>query len=133
MYQTKMANNLFHPPQLDYSESTGKKYDKIPRDDFLRMSSSPDNFGGLLDCSHLIGGSKFEKHSDDRAEGHHQINVTYRRWVDENRKEVEAESEGLLIMTHHYVKFDGVWKLCGTTAHGRLGDLKLDKVFRGFA
>ncbi|KAL2851924.1 hypothetical protein BJY01DRAFT_244858 [Aspergillus pseudoustus] len=81
---------------LDYSESTCKKYDKIPRADFL-------------------------------------INVTYRRWVDENRKEVEAKSEGLLIMTHHYVKIDGVWKLSGTTAHGRLGDLKLDKVFRGFA
>lgn len=96
----------------------------------MKMTMRPDNLGGLLDCIHVIGTSKFEKHADDKADGHHQVYVTYRRWTNMDKKEVEVESEGLLIMTHHYSKIDGVWKLCGTTPHGRLGDLKLDKVFR---
>ncbi|OQU99098.1 hypothetical protein CLAIMM_04785 [Cladophialophora immunda] len=115
---------------LDYTEQFGTKFDKIPRADFMKMTVRPDNLGGLLDCIHIVGGSKFEKHSDDKADGHHQIYVVYKRWTNMEKKEVEMETEGLLIMTHHYTKIDGVWKLCGTTPHTRLGNFRAGEIFR---
>lgn len=106
------------------------KFENMSKADFMKLTTRPDNMGGLLDCIHIIGTSKFEKFSDEKAEGHHQVYVYYRRWTDKDKKEVEVDSEGLLIMTHHYIKIDGVWKLNGTTPRPRLGDLKLAQVFK---
>jgi scytalone dehydratase len=108
----------------------GTKFEKMPKADFLKRATNPTNLGGLIDCSHIIGSSQYEKLSDNEALGHHQIYVRYVRWTDDEKKTVEVASEGLIIMTHSYEKFDGGWKLVGTCPQPRLGDLNAGKIFK---
>lgn len=95
----------------------------------MKMSNHPNRLGGLVDCIHHIGASKFERHSPDLVTGHHQIRVEYKRFTSMDKKEVEAEGSGLTMMLHTYKKIDGVWKLSGVKPLNRLSAFNYDRIF----
>lgn len=121
-----------YPPnltQLDYSEAFGTTYDNISASEFMKMSNHPNRLGGLVDCIHHIGASKFTRNGPDSVTGHHQVRVEYKRFTSMEKKEIEAEGSGLTIMLHTYKKTDGEWKLAIIKPTNRLSAFNYDKIF----
>ena len=93
------------------------------------MSDHPNRLGGIVDCIHHVGVSKYDRTGPDTVTGHHQVRTEYRRWKTMERKEVEATGEGLTVMLHFYRKVDGVWKLEGVKPLTRMNDFNFEKIF----
>ncbi|KAF2098680.1 NTF2-like protein [Rhizodiscina lignyota] len=115
---------------LDYSDAFGTKYENISASAFLKMSSHPKRLGGLVDCIHLIGSSKFKRTGPNSVTGYHQIRTEYKRWKTMDKKEVEATGQGLAMMLHFYEKIDGKWKLAGTKPTGRMSEFNFENIFK---
>lgn len=58
---------------LDYSEAFGQKPMTLPREDFMKLSNNENRLGGIVDCIHHIGGSKYDRTGEDSVTGYHQV------------------------------------------------------------
>lgn len=58
---------------LDYSDAFGQKPITMPRDAFMELSDNKNRLGGIVDCIHHIGGSKYDRTGPDSVTGFHQV------------------------------------------------------------
>jgi scytalone dehydratase len=97
---------------------------------YVCQASDPNVLGDpLLKTQHFIGGTKWEKVSDDEITGYHQLRVPHQRYKDSSMKEVVVKGHAHSFNTHWYKKVDGVWKFAGLCPDIRWSEYDFDKVF----
>jgi scytalone dehydratase len=102
----------------------------MPADEFVAMASSQQVLGDpLLKTQHFIGGTKWERISDDEVVGWHQLRVPHQRYKDDTFKEVTIKGHAHSTNQHWYRKVDGVWKFAGLCPDIRWGEFDFDKIF----
>ena len=102
----------------------------MPAEEFIAMISNPAVLGNpLLKTQHFIGGTKWEKVSDDEIIGYHQLRVPHQKYTDATLKEVAVKGHAHSTNTHWYKKIDGVWKFAGLDPNIRWSEYDFDKVF----
>ncbi|KAH7139062.1 Scytalone dehydratase-domain-containing protein [Dendryphion nanum] len=81
-----------HAPEttLDYSGAFGQKPVTLSKDAFIKLSSGRNLLGGIVDCIHRIGGSKYDRTGPDSVTGCHQVRTEYKRYKLMDKQEVEA-------------------------------------------
>jgi scytalone dehydratase len=100
--------------RIDYRSFLNKLWEEMPADEFVQMASDPHVLGDpTLKTQHFIGGTKWEKVSDDEIIGHHQLRVPHQRYTDESMKEVAVKGHAHSYNLHWYKKVNGVWKFAG--------------------
>lgn len=116
--------------RVDYRSFLDKAWDALPADDFIAMASEPTVLGDpLLMTQHFIGGTRWEKTSDEDMIGYHQLRVPHQRFTDESRKQVAVKGHAHSFNLHWYKKVDGVWKFAGLCPKIRWYEYDFDKVF----
>jgi len=99
-------------------------------DDFVAMASDPSVLGDkTLRTQHFIGGTKWERVSDDEVIGWHQLRVPHQRYTDETQKTVKMKGHAHSTNKHWYKKVDGVWKFAGLSPDIRWGEYDFDQIF----
>ncbi|KAG6362433.1 hypothetical protein INS49_010663 [Diaporthe citri] len=117
---------------VDYTEVTGKKWDALPKEEFVGMVSSAGFVGDpLVDTQHFIGGSKFERTGEDSVTGFHQLRAAHQRYTGPDKKTVEAKGHGHALIRHYYRRVDGNWKLAGLKPTVRWNEFEFEKIFKG--
>ena len=102
----------------------------MPAKEFIAMASDPKVLGSKkLKTQHFIGGTKWEKVSDDEIIGWHQLRVPHQVYTDESLKEVKVKGHAHSTNQHWYKKVDGVWKFAGLNPDIRWSEFDFDKVF----
>ena len=125
---TKQTNQL--PIQIDYRSFLDKIWEAMPAEEFVKMASDPNVLGDpLLKTQHFIGGTKWEKVSDDEMIGYHQLRVPHQKYTDESQKHVAVKGHAHSYNKHWYRKVDGVWKFAGLSPDIRWFEYDFDKVF----
>lgn len=116
--------------QVDYRSFLDKMWEAMPSDEFVIMASNPAVLGNpLLKTQHFIGGTKWEKVSDDEIIGWHQLRVPHQKYKDATMKEVAVKGHAHSTNQHWYKKVDGVWKFAGLSPNIRWSEYDFDKVF----
>ena len=99
-------------------------------DDFITMIKSPNVLGDpLLKTQHFIGGTRWEKVSEQEIVGHHQLRVPHQRYTDATMTTVKTKGHAHSTNKHWYKKVDGVWKFAGLTPDIRWGEYDFDRIF----
>lgn len=103
----------------------------MPAADFLAMASSPAVLGDVtLKTQHFIGGTRWEKVSDDLIVGWHQLRVPHQKYTDDTMKEVKVKGHAHGTNKHWYRRGeDGMWKFGGLAPEIRWCEYDFDKVF----
>ncbi|KAF2720446.1 Scytalone dehydratase [Polychaeton citri CBS 116435] len=116
--------------RIDYRSFLNKLWEAMPAEDFVKMASDPNVLGDpRLKTQHFIGGTKWEKVSDDEIIGYHQLRVPHQKYKDYDLKEVLVKGHAHSHNTHWYKKIDGVWKFAGLDPNIRWSEYDFDKVF----
>jgi len=116
--------------RIDYRSFLDKMWEAMPAEEYVTMASDPNVLGNpLLMTQHFIGGSRWEKVSDDEVIGYHQLRVPHQRYTDETRTAVAVKGHAHSHNTHWYKKVDGVWKFAGLCPDIRWGEYDFDRVF----
>lgn len=116
--------------RIDYRSFLDKMWEAMPADEFVAMASDPNVLGNpLLMTQHFIGGSRWEKVSDDEVIGYHQLRVPHQRYTDASRTAVAVKGHAHSHNTHWYKKVDGMWKFAGLCPDIRWGEYDFDRVF----
>lgn len=103
----------------------------MPAAAFVAMASSPTVLGDpRLKTQHFIGGTRWEKVSDDNITGYHQLRVPHQRYRDEACTEVEIKGHAHSANTHWYRRVDGVWKFAGLKPEIRWFEYDFEKMFQ---
>ena len=120
--------------QIDYTHVMGKKFERMPVDEYIAMISDPGFLGDpLLQAQHLVGMSKWEKLDDDFIVGHHQMRAAHMRYTDETRAHEEMRGHSHASNEHYYRRMpDGTWKFAGLKPSIRWNESNFRHVFRGF-
>lgn len=104
----------------------------MPAEEYLAMISSESVLGDrLLRTQHFIGGSRWQRVSDDEVVGWHQMRVPHQRYRDESQTEVMVKGHAHSTNKHWYRKVGGEWKLAGLAPEIRWYEYDFDKVFAG--
>lgn len=94
------------------------------------MASDPKVLGNpLLKTQHFIGGTRWEKVSDDEIIGWHQLRVPHQKYTDATMTEVAVKGHAHSTNQHWYRKIDGVWKFAGLNPEIRWSEFDFDRVF----
>ena len=102
----------------------------MPADEYIRMISSYSVLGNpLLKTQHFIGGTKWERVSDDEVIGWHQLRVPHQRYTDLTMTKVAVKGHAHSTNKHWYKKINGVWKFAGLAPEIRWHEYDFDKVF----
>lgn len=102
----------------------------MPAAEFITMASSPTVLGNpLLKTQHFIGGTRWEKVSDEEIIGWHQLRVPHQRYTDATMTEVAVKGHAHSTNQHWYRKIDGVWKFAGLNPEIRWSEYDFDRVF----
>lgn len=102
----------------------------MPANEFIAMASSQEVLGDpLLMTQHFIGGTKWEKVSEDEIVGWHQLRVPHQRYTDASRTAVAVKGHAHSTNQHWYKKVDGEWKFAGLNPNIRWGEYDFDQVF----
>lgn len=102
----------------------------MPAAEFIQMASDPKVLGNpLLKTQHFIGGTKWEKVSDDEIIGWHQLRVPHQKYTDATMTEVQVKGHAHSTNQHWYRKIDGEWKFAGLNPEIRWSEFDFDKVF----
>lgn len=118
---------------MDYTNVTGQKWEAMQPDEYIAMVSDEGFMGDpLVQMQHLVGMSKWEKHSDDFIVGHHQLRVGTVRFRDATQTAEEMKGHSHASNTHYYRKVDGVWKFAGLRPEVRWNEYDFEHVFAGF-
>lgn len=117
-YDTKDWNRLskcIAPTlRIDYRSFLNKLWEEMPAEEFIKMASDPHVLGDpTLKTQHFIGGTKWEKVSDDEIIGHHQLRVPHQKYTDETCTTVMVKGHAHSYNHHWYKKINGVWKFAG--------------------
>ncbi|KAF2276975.1 Scytalone dehydratase [Westerdykella ornata] len=116
--------------RIDYRSFLNKLWEAMPADEFVTMVSDKAVLGDpLLMTQHFIGGTRWEKVSDDEMVGYHQLRVPHQRYTDASRTHVALKGHAHSSNTHWYKKVEGVWKFAGLNPEIRWGEYDFDKVF----
>ncbi|KAH8158310.1 hypothetical protein CIB48_g9937 [Xylaria polymorpha] len=116
--------------RIDYRSFLDKLWEAMPAEEYISMVSSPDVLGDpLLMTQHFIGGTKWERVSDDEIIGVHQLRVPHQRYTDASRSQVAVKGHAHSTNTHWYKKIDGVWKFAGLDPQIRWFEYDFDRVF----
>lgn len=119
--------------QIDYAGVNNAKFVDLPADEFITMMKNPLFLGDPnIDSQHMLGVSKWERHSDTEITGHHQSRAAHQRWND-GRKTVAAKGHGHGVVIASYKKVDSQWKWAGIKTLVRWNEHEFDKVFLGTA
>lgn len=104
----------------------------MPAAEFIAMISDMAVLGDKrLKTQHFIGGTCWEKISDDEIVGWHQLRVPHQRYKDDALKEVEVKGHAHSTNQHWYKKVNGQWKFAGLAPDIRWTEYNFDKVFAG--
>lgn len=96
----------------------------MPAADFVAMASSKNVLGDpLVKTQHFIGGTKWERVSDDEVIGWHQLRVPHQKYTDSSMKEVAVKGHAHSTNKHWYKKIDGVWKFAGLSPDIRYNEI----------
>jgi hypothetical protein len=102
----------------------------MPAEEFVAMASDPAVLGNpLLKTQHFIGGTRWEKVSEDEMIGYHQLRVPHQRYTDETMSKVAVKGHAHSFNLHWYKKVDGEWKFAGLNPDIRWFEYDFDKVF----
>jgi len=116
--------------RIDYRSFLNKIWEAMPADDFVAMASDAHVLGDpLLRTQHFIGGTKWEKVSDDEIIGYHQLRVPHQKFSDATLAHVAIKGHAHSANTHWYKKVEGVWKFAGLNPDIRWGEYEFDKIF----
>jgi scytalone dehydratase len=116
--------------KIDYTSFLNKSWESMPAEEFVAMASDPAVLGNpLLKTQHFIGGTRWEKVSDDEMIGYHQLRVPHQRYTDETRSQVAVKGHAHSFNKHWYKKVDGEWKFAGLCPDIRWFEYDFDKVF----
>ncbi|CAL3965573.1 hypothetical protein PZA11_002489 [Diplocarpon coronariae] len=116
--------------RVDYRSFLDKMWEAMPSDDFITMASNPAVLGNpLLKTQHFIGGTRWEKLSDEEIVGWHQLRVPHQKYRDASMKEVACKGHAHSTNQHWYRRVDGVWKFAGLSPDIRWSEYDFDKVF----
>jgi len=116
--------------RIDYRSFLGKLWEAMPAEEYLKMASDPNVLGDpLLMTQHFIGGTYYEKVSEDEAIGYHQLRVPHQRYTDATRTQVAVKGHAHSHNTHWYKKVDGEWKFAGLNPNIRWGEYDFDAIF----
>jgi len=116
--------------RIDYRSFLDKLWEAMPADEFLAMISDVSLLGNpLLRTQHFIGGTRWEKVSDDEVIGYHQLRVPHQVYTDASLSEVAVTGHAHSANKHWYLKVDGVWKFAGLSPNIRWFEGNFDKVF----
>lgn len=116
--------------QIDYRKFLDKMWEAMPAEEFVAMASSPEVLGDkTLRTQHFIGGTKWEKASDDEIIGWHQLRVPHVKFSDESMKTEVVKGHAHSTNQHWYKKIDGVWKFAGLSPDIRWSEHDFDKIF----
>ena len=103
----------------------------MPAEEFVTMASDPKVLGNpLLKTQHFIGGTKWEKVSDEEIIGWHQLRVPHQKYTDATMSEVAVKGHAHSTNQHWYKKIDGEWKFAGLNPEIRWSEFDFDKVFQ---
>jgi len=116
--------------RIDYRSFLDKIWEAMPAEEFVTMASDPKVLGNpLLKTQHFIGGTKWEKVSDDEIVGWHQLRVPHQKYTDATMTEVAVKGHAHSTNQHWYRKIDGEWKFAGLNPNIRWSEFDFDKVF----
>ncbi|KAF2017709.1 Scytalone dehydratase [Aaosphaeria arxii CBS 175.79] len=116
--------------KIDYRSFLDKEWEAMPAEEFVLMASDPSVLGNpLLKTQHFIGGTRWEKVSEDEMLGYHQLRVPHQRYTDETMKKVAVKGHAHSFNLHWYKKIDGVWKFAGLCPDIRWFEYDFDQVF----
>lgn len=102
----------------------------MPADEFIAMISDKAVLGDkCLKTQHFIGGTCWEKISDDEVVGTHQLRVPHQRYTDETLTSVEVKGHAHSTNKHWYKRIDGQWKFAGLAPDIHWCEYDFDKVF----
>ena len=126
----KLSTCIAPTLRIDYRSFLNKLWEAMPAEEFVAMASDKNVLGNpLLMTQHFIGGTKWEKVSDDEIIGYHQLRVPHQKYTDETRSKVAVKGHAHSYNTHWYKKVNGVWKFAGLNPDIRWGEYDFDKVF----
>jgi scytalone dehydratase len=115
---------------IDYRSFLNKIWEAMPAEEFVAMASDPHVLGDpLLRTQHFIGGTKWERVSDDEIIGYHQLRVPHQRYADDSLTKVALKGHAHSANKHYYKKVEGVWKFAGLNPDIRWGEYEFDKIF----
>jgi scytalone dehydratase len=115
---------------VDYRSFLDKEWEAMPAAEFLTMASDPAVLGNpLLKTQHFIGGTRWEKVSDDEIIGWHQLRVPHQKYTDSTMSTVAVKGHAHSTNKHWYKKVDGEWKFAGLSPDIRWFEYDFDKVF----
>ncbi|KAF1825493.1 Scytalone dehydratase [Dissoconium aciculare CBS 342.82] len=127
---TRLSKCIAPTLRVDYRSFLNKIWEAMPAADFLAMASDPLVLGDpLLRTQHFIGGTKWERVSDDEIIGYHQLRVPHQRYTDASLTKVLIKGHAHSANTHYYKKVEGVWKFAGLNPDIRWGEYEFDKIF----
>ncbi|EHA52765.1 succinate dehydrogenase flavoprotein subunit [Pyricularia oryzae] len=116
--------------RIDYRSFLDKLWEAMPAEEFVGMVSSKQVLGDpTLRTQHFIGGTRWEKVSEDEVIGYHQLRVPHQRYKDTTMKEVTMKGHAHSANLHWYKKIDGVWKFAGLKPDIRWGEFDFDRIF----
>jgi scytalone dehydratase len=127
---TRLSKCIAPTLRIDYRSFLNKIWESMPADEFVKMASDPKVLGDpTLMTQHFIGGTKWEKVSDDEIIGYHQLRVPHQKYTDASRAHVAVKGHAHSYNTHWYKKVNGVWKFAGLNPDIRWFEYDFDKVF----
>jgi scytalone dehydratase len=104
----------------------------MPATDFMAMITDDDFLGDpCVATQHLLGATRWERVSDTKVIGHHQLRAAHIVYTTAERKEVKLKGHSHATNEHYYTKVDGVWKFAGLKPKVRMNEHEFEKVFKG--
>ncbi|KAJ5035557.1 uncharacterized protein L3040_008023 [Drepanopeziza brunnea f. sp. 'multigermtubi'] len=117
---------------IDYT-SIGKAclWPKMSAAAFVKMVSSPNFLGNpCLETQHLLGARRYERVSDSRIIGYHQIRAAHQVYTTPALEEVRHKGHVHASNVHYYAKVNGEWKFAGLKPTVRWSEHEFERVFR---
>ncbi|KAH7336418.1 putative scytalone dehydratase [Rhexocercosporidium sp. MPI-PUGE-AT-0058] len=123
-----LAPSLF----VDYTDIGKKCWPAMHAAEFLAMIKNDDFLGDpCIKTQHLLGAHYWERVSDTRVIGHHQIRAAHQVYTGPDLQEVKLRGHSHATNTHYYTKVDGEWKFAGLKPTVRWNEHEFEKVFQG--
>jgi len=123
-----LATNLL----VDYTAIGKSLWPRMPAADFLVMASHDDFLGDpCVKTQHLMGATRWERVSETKVVGHHQLRAAHQVYTDSSLKEVKLRGHSHATNEHYYEKVEGVWKFAGLKPTVRWNEYRFEEVFKG--
>ncbi|SMR41492.1 unnamed protein product [Zymoseptoria tritici ST99CH_3D1] len=127
---TRLSKCIAPTLRIDYRSFLNKIWEAMPAADFITMASDPHVLGDpSLKTQHFIGGTKWEKVSDDDIIGYHQLRVPHQKYTDASCTVVAVKGHAHSFNTHWYKRVEGVWKFAGLNPEIRWTEYNFEEVF----